>query len=285
MDINKLVQDWMPKDKRLLPFYSGMSNFVKSNINRQRYGDGENLTSKIIADPLLGYVNLTPLEVAIIDTGLFQRLRDIRQLGLADLVFPSLGYSRFEHCIGVIGRLNQLLNKLIENYNRKNPKEDLSRIIKDYIDSIRLAALMHDIGHCICSHCSERVINEIQGTNTYPSATEIREIFSSFFGKDKPIPFAELFSVSIIGTIEFADYIIELDIYKKRETYKVLECCSRFILGLPVKDEPQTVFLSQLMSCGLDVDKVDYMMREQHYTGIKLEIDFDRIADSLQNFV
>ena len=284
MDINKLVQGWMPTNEKLQPFYLGISNFVKSNIDRHRHTEDDNLTSKIIADPLLGYVNLTPLEVAIIDTGLFQRLRDIRQLGLANLVFPSLGYSRFEHSIGVLGRLNQLLNKLIENYNRKNSDADLTLVIKRYLDSIRLAALLHDIGHCLCSHCSERVINELQGTGDYPSAEEIRKIFSDFFGKDKLIPFAELFSVSIIGTIEFADYIAELDIYKKKEMFKVLENCCRFILGLPVKDEPQTVFLSQLMSCGLDVDKVDYMMREQHYTGIKLEIDFDRISNKLNVF-
>jgi HD superfamily phosphohydrolase len=284
MDIDKLMQKWMPNNEELIPYYMGVSSFVKDNIEFDRHGEGENLSNKIIADPLLGYINLTPLEVAIIDTGLYQRLRKIKQLGLADLVFPSLSYSRFEHSIGVLGRLNQILNKLTENYNRKNPDFDLNIIIKKYNDSIRLAALMHDIGHCIYSHCSERVINEIKGTDSYPSAYKIRELFTCFFKKDKLIPFAELFSVSIIGSKEFADYIINLNIFKKKETYKILENGCRFILGLPIENEPQTVFLSQLMSCGLDVDKIDYMMREQHYTGIKLEIDFDRITSKLNVF-
>jgi HD superfamily phosphohydrolase len=282
--INKYVQDWMPRDEILLPFYQGISSFLQDNLDTERHGEGETLSSKIIADPLLGYIYLTSLEVAIIDTTLYQRIRKIKQLGLAYLVFPSLGYSRFEHSLGVVGRLNQILNKLIENYNRANPDFDLNTIIKKHIDAIRLAALLHDIGHCLFSHCSERVINNLEGFGNYPSSKKIREIFANHFGKEKLIPFAEIFSVSLIGSKEFADFIGKLNIYKTKDIPKILQNCCHFILGMPVENEPNTVFLAQLISSGLDADKIDYMAREQHYTGIKLEIDLDRILSKLNVF-
>ncbi len=282
----KYVQHWLPNDSDLANFYAGIDSFLE--INLQKLNDIESETPKIIADPLLGYIYFTPLEIAIIDTPLFQRLRKIKQLGLAYLVFPSLGYSRFEHSLGVLGRLNQILNKLIENYGRNNPADDdgLQKVIKKFSDPVRLAALMHDIGHCIFSHCSERVIHNLKGDkdSKYPSVATIRKIFTDHYEKEKLIPIAEIFSITIIGSKKFHDYIHSLEVYRPKEITTLLENASRFILGLPVKNEPHTIFLTQLISSGLDADKIDYMVREQHYSGIKLEIDLDRILSKLNVF-
>lgn len=49
------------------------------------------------------------------------------------------------------------------------------------------------------------------------------------------------------------------------ELSSVLEHVARFIAGLPIKNKPETIFLAQLMSSGLDVDKLDYMSREEHF--------------------
>jgi hypothetical protein len=282
--INKIMCDWMPQDVELTSFYNGINLFLKQTVFLDDDFDIERLKSKIIADPLVGYIYLMPLEVAIIDTNLYQRLRKIKQLGLAHYIFPTLSYSRFEHSIGVLGRLNQILNKLIENHENENEEFDLRKIIAKHIDAIRLAALLHDIGHCLFSHCSERIINNLEGTTDYPSSEKIRELFSKHFKEDNQIPFAEIFAVTLIGSKHFLDFIIKLDILKKKDASKTLENCCRFILGLPAEDEPDTVFLAQLISSGLDADKIDYMLREQHYTGIKLEIDIDRILSKLKVF-
>ena len=280
------MQNWLPENNELLNFYIGIDDFLDKMLCQA--DDIESETSKIIADPLLGYIYFTPLEIAIIDTPLFQRLRKIKQLGLAYLVFPSLGYSRFEHSLGVLGRLNQILNKLVENYARNNPSDDdgLQKVIKKFSDPVRLAALMHDIGHCIFSHCSERVIHNLKGdtSSKYPSVSTIRKIFTDHYEKEKLIPIAEIFSITIIGSKKFQEYIHGLGVYKPKELTTLLENASRFILGLPVKNEPHTIFLTQLISSGLDADKIDYMVREQHYSGIKLEIDLDRILSKLNVF-
>ena len=281
---HKNIQDWLPKDNNLLPYYIGIDSVLDELLKRNFKEDLDEIPPKIIADPLLGYIHLEPLEIAIVDTKLFQRLRKIRQLGLAYLVFPSLNYSRFEHSLGVLGRLNQILNKLIENNFRRNKEDNIQLVINKYSSPIRLAALLHDIGHCLFSHCSERVIEQCNGTETYPSAKYIQESFSKHFKRPKNIPIAEIFSLSIIGSRKFLEFLESLNFSNKKELEKILKQCGRFIIGLPIESDPDSIFLSQLISSGLDADKIDYMMREQQYSGIKLEIDLDRILSKLRVF-
>jgi len=282
----KNVQDWLPHDARLVPFYEGLIAFVKMNVPSNEEIEKNKYSTKTIHDPLTGDIYFNSWEMALIDTKLFQRLRKIKQVGLAYLVFPSLNHSRFEHSLGVLGRLNQMLGILIQNTNRMDPKNKVEDKINDYLIQIRIAALMHDIGHCIFSHVSERVIAQLEGNQIYPSAETIVDIFTDHFKSPKKIAIAEILSISIIGTKHTLDFFKALDIPTKAkdDVKKYLKDASSFILGLPVADDPGTIFLAQLISSGLDADKVDYMAREALYAGIKLGIDLDRIYSKLQVF-
>jgi HD superfamily phosphohydrolase len=266
--------------------------------------------------------------MAILDTMLFQRLRKITQLGLANLVYPSLNYNRFEHTIGTLGRLNQVLTKLKENDIRikekvKRRKVD-AHIIDKYEIAIRLAALFHDVGHCLFSHLSEFAIANLEGNekgvntennkeeeynennykegkqklsnNYYPSVKTIQNIFYEQFSKrqEKPKIF-EIFSISILGTKKIANLLLENFLESKghktvyqpntlKETEYLLGQSAHFIAGLPAENEPETVFLAQLMSSGLDVDKLDYMSREELFSGIKIEMDLQRIFNKINIF-
>ncbi len=93
---------------------------------------------KEICDPLYGFIPLDPLALKIIDTKIFQRLRFIRQLGLAFLVFPGANHTRFEHSLGVY-------------YLTKT-------ITKDKI--LWISALLHDLGHPPFSHTSEVLLGK-----------------------------------------------------------------------------------------------------------------------------
>jgi HD superfamily phosphohydrolase len=313
MNTEKLFP-WLPQDERLKPFYEGIIEFVTKYINLsspKRYKH-----SKEILDPVVGYVKIYSWEMAMLDTLLFQRLRKITQLGLANLVYPSLNYTRFEHTIGTIGRLNQVLTRLRECHKPgeyENEKINVSTIDK-YETQIRLAALFHDVGHCMFSHLTEFAMNELKGgkykrkytdevtgeekeyTIDYPSVEIIESIFNDEFAKEKDkLRLFEIFSITILGTRQVAEILfsnnIALFTYKDGEKIKnieelgsVLEHVARFIAGLPIENTPETIFLAQLMSSGLDVDKLDYMSREEHFSGIKIEMDLQRIFNKINIF-
>src|ERR1700759_2893219 len=95
---------------------------------------------EIIRDPLWNNIRLDPLSFELIDTPAFQRLRYVRQLGLAFLVYPGATHSRFEHALGTYHLARRTLSLLEEQ-----PEYDA--ISRDDCELVRIAALLHDIGH------------------------------------------------------------------------------------------------------------------------------------------
>lgn len=297
--LQEKIFSWLPKNERLNPFYEGVVKFVENHIDLSKTKKYK--SPKDILDPCVGYVKLNSWEMAIIDTALFQRIRKITQLGLAYQVYPTLRYSRLEHTIGVVGRLSECLQKLKEKHhvrdNTDNKKININEIIDEYETQIRLAALFHDVGHCLFSHLSEGVIHELIGTDDYPSVREIKEIFNQEFASfDSNLTIAEIFSITILGVKKVAEVLWESNIYipqsKNEEKIKShedlkhqLHHSARFIAGLPVENDARTIFLAQLISSGLDADKLDYMSREEHFSGIKIEMDLQRIYNKLKLFL
>src|SRR4030042_6945733 len=101
-----------------------------------------------IKDPVHGYVYLTEEEKNIIDSYPMQRLRRLRQLAGSEYVYPGANHTRFEHCLGVM----YLAGKVVENPN-------VSRIVNDEeAETVRLAALLHDVGHGPFSHVFEHLL-------------------------------------------------------------------------------------------------------------------------------
>ena len=272
------------EDSRLTPFYSGVETFCASNLASGR--DLELGSAKIFADPIEGYATLAPWEVAIVNTPLFQRLRCIRQLGLTYLVYPTLGYSRFEHTLGARARLDQVVLNLRENLKLRNVEKRLQHLPEDeQLLASRLAVLCHDIGHCVFSHVSEAVIDRLPGSSTYPSSEQIREIFSEYAGK--PVPMAEALAVAIITSPPFIHFLHSLGISSISTITKANDLAigaSNLILGLPIPKDPTSLFLGQMLSSGLDVDKLDYMMRESHNSGISVGISLGWLLKKLMLF-
>src|SRR5438046_9773791 len=100
--------------------------------------------AKRVADPVHGTIGLSELEAAVINTGAFQRLRNVKQLGLAHLVYPGADYSRFSHSVGACHVMGRALEAL-RAYARVTIEDD-------DIQLYRLAALLHDVGHYPLSH-------------------------------------------------------------------------------------------------------------------------------------
>jgi len=100
-----------------------------------------------IRDPIHGFITPFETEFEIINTAIFQRLRKIKQLAMAYLVYPGANHTRFEHSLGVYHVASLMSDKLFP----KKEDEDTRRIV-------RAAALLHDIGHGPFSHISEDIL-------------------------------------------------------------------------------------------------------------------------------
>jgi len=103
------------------------------------------MRGKILRDAVHGDIELEPLEVELMDTPEFQRLRGIKQLGTAFLVYPSATHTRFEHCLGT----SWMARRMIEALRRTGA------ISADEETAIRVAALLHDITHIPFGHTLE----------------------------------------------------------------------------------------------------------------------------------
>ncbi|HEX4997375.1 MAG TPA: HD domain-containing protein [Terriglobia bacterium] len=101
--------------------------------------------SKILRDAVHGDIELTALEIEIIDTPEFQRLRGIKQLGTASLVFPSALHTRFEHSIGAAWMAQRILDAIRRTHE----------VSREESAEIRIAALLHDITHIPYGHTLE----------------------------------------------------------------------------------------------------------------------------------
>jgi hypothetical protein len=112
----------------------------------------------ILKDPLYGFISIDEPYKSIIETEEFQRLRNIKQLGLSYLIYPSSNHSRFEHSIGAF----YLAQKVIEKISaEKVIRSEKIPYAKEFI----MAALIHDIGHYPFSHAVESSIRLVNGSS------------------------------------------------------------------------------------------------------------------------
>src|ERR1700746_2229872 len=100
---------------------------------------------KLIRDAVHGDIEMRGLEVELMDTPEFQRLRGIKQLGTAYLVFPSAIHTRFEHSLGT----SWMAHRILEVIKRSRP------VAADEEQLIRVAALLHDVTHIPFGHTLE----------------------------------------------------------------------------------------------------------------------------------
>ncbi len=237
---------------------------------------------KDIHDPIWGTNGFSWRELALIDTPVMQRLRRIHQTGLAFQVYPSARHSRFEHSLGVTivatkvfdaivrrhaGKLRQIV-KTVEN------SDAFQEILFRWRQELRLAALLHDTGHSILSHTSERVYGKI------PMLEAAADELSDYVGAEKKAGEVISFCLSRTEAIHsFLDrakkkLMKELEIPDEFSGEPNMESVSLLIVGR--SRHPQLQFIGDIISSGFDADKLDYLLRDAAAAGLPLRYDLER---------
>jgi HD superfamily phosphohydrolase len=136
---------------------------------------------EIIRDPLWNNVRVDDVTLALVDTPVFQRLRYVRQLGLAYLVYPGATHTRFEHALGAYHLRRTTLAMLGE-------QGALARVAADECAVVRAAALLHDVGHYPFSHALEEIGVEHHERVARPLLTEgaVAELLRARVAEDAP---------------------------------------------------------------------------------------------------
>ena len=138
-----------------------------------------------LRDPLWNNIRVDELTLTLIDTEVFQRLRYVRQLGLAYLVYPGATHTRFEHAVGAYHLARNTLALLSESGNEIDSEEECV---------VRAAALLHDVGHYPFSHALEEIGQLHHEDVARPLITTgaVAAILESAIGKSAPLRVFEL---------------------------------------------------------------------------------------------
>jgi len=196
-----------------------------------------------IRDPVHGFVRADALETALVNSRPVQRLRHIRQLGLTFMVYPGAEHSRFTHALGAMELAGRVYDVLAAKSNGRLPAGRTTVERR----AVRAAALLHDIGHAPFSHSAEELFEEgidhEEMTRRLISHPEISELFERHGG--------ELTAARVAG-----------------------------LVGNPAHGIDR--LLAQVISGELDVDKMDYLLRDSLFCGVRYgSYDLDRLLDTM----
>jgi deoxynucleoside triphosphate triphosphohydrolase SAMHD1 len=225
-------------------------------------------SSKTIYDVLYGPLQITRFASEIIDSSQFQRLQRMKQLGMADCIFPNAVHTRYAHSIGTYYQCKKLTERLADvtpisemsgylrgipelaEYIEKNYKERDCEFDKYLQELINIAALCHDLGHGPFSHLFDDIFIEHTTLKTHKNAKHERR--------------SQLLIEIIIKNSEFL---------KSR----ILNDHVKLIQDIIDPGPQHTAFIYQIVSNNansLDVDKFDYITRDMGTLGIRSSFDY-----------
>ena len=221
---------------------------------------------KMIQDPVHGSIPVDGLFLEILNRHEMQRLRRVRQLGMGNMVFPGANHTRFEHCMGVF----HLAGRMASNIGLE--REDS--------DTVRAAALLHDVCHPAFSHTMEDIMEDRTGMDHMGLARAlITGTVPNRLSRDRdlgeePPPIGEVLEGSGIS----ADTVCDLISYPESRTFSL----ESFAEGNRASYFPSKDYVHQIIHGPVDADQMDYLLRDAHYTGVAHgAIDIDRLVHTI----
>ena len=252
--------------------------YLKPYVERVRRDGLLRLGPKQIHDSIWGTISLKPLEVALLDSPLLQRLRHLRQLGVAHWVYPGADHSRFEHSLGVLFQTQQLISAI----NRSGLGKADGLVISDHdAQMLRVAALMHDVGHPVLSHVSEYALRL--------NSAMLLEVTREKKAVGEKVTVSEIVAAKVVRSPDFQSLLRIVGEEHGRAHLPMTDWVSdpagftdrvaRTILGQNVSS--RVPLLHEIVSGPYDADKLDYMVRDPKAAGIPSTIDISRLVQKL----
>lgn len=212
------------------------------------------LVKKAIFDNIHGYIGLTRAEMRVLESPYYQRLRWVQQLGFSFYIYPGATHTRFAHALGVLHVIHQIIGgigKAVSDERLFDPavNDEPTR----WHRTVRMAALLHDVGTFPLSHTIELAyINHWKQQRAH--------------GHKAPMANHENLGRHIITQTNFAGGVTQI----LREEGLDPKAIADIISGTS-----EDFLANQLLHSDVDADRMDYLIRDAYYTGVKLGI-FDR---------
>lgn len=250
-----------------------------------------------IYDNVHGFIGITDLESKVIDSPFFQRLRRIRQLSLVDYVFPGALHNRFNHSLGVMHIADKMVVQLQEDGYLEGDRK-----------LIRMAGLLHDVGHYPLSHVVEKVVQNHAKLNIKPISQSIQIESDEDTQKEDILADEERVKdiwdnqVHLLNDEYHQNRNIKLDyahhermasiVIKCSPLYEILTSEGSFtdkdiktmcqiIAGSHVDNSKNPASL--IIHSELDADRFDYLLRDSGQTGVIYGLfDMDQIIRNLK---
>ena len=222
-----------------------------------------------VRDPVHGSIKINDEEISIIESPFFQRLRNIKQLGFSEYIFPGATHTRYIHSIGVMDISSKVFIQLFKDF-------DFDENLRKLHETVRLACLLHDIGHAPLSHTTEFVM---------PSLSKLGLPTNFMPEKDRQATHEDYTIKSIVDS-SFTKSFKDVE-----KTYGVTpEQVAELIIGKTVNEPYFThkgvnyfPLLHQMVSSEMDCDRMDYLLRDSYFCGVSYgKFDLDWIIDNLQ---
>ncbi len=236
--------------------------------------------NKRFKDPIYGYIDIEEKMISrVIDTAVFQRLRDVIQTSYSPL-YSSAIHNRFVHSIGVyhLGKMaaEAFQNSCADNLSDKFPE------IEQYLNIFTLACLLHDVGHAPFSHTGEEF---------YLKEAKCEELHAEIIGliSDSTMKKEIVNNSYKAAPHELMSVIVSLKAFGNMIPDEKKIFFARCIIGYKYAEDMNSwkrllnCLIELLNSKIIDVDKLDYLIRDSYMTGFDtVKIDYVRLLKSIQ---
>ena len=204
-------------------------------------------SNKVVRDPIHGNIKLKDSIAELLESPEVQRLYNIKQLGFAHLVFPGAHHTRLEHSLGAY----HIASQMSETLNIRDDKRDV----------VACAALLHDIGHGPFSHTIESILLEKFGVDHVDLTEEL-----------------------VLGEYDIFESN-EKEFIQSQSVYQILsknDIDKEEVVNIIRGKTLEMPYLGQILNSTIDVDQLDYLIRDAYYTGVAYGmVDIERLLQTL----